>query len=130
MIGLWVVDAACAGSDPEAWFPDHGRRAEETVVRVCGGCPVRQECLEYALPRPELVGVWGGLTASQRDQARRRAARGQARVERVIDPRSCAWCEAVFVPPQPWSKYCSGSCRRAVYDARTGRRPTHRAPNR
>jgi WhiB family transcriptional regulator, redox-sensing transcriptional regulator len=35
-------------------------------VRICGRCPVRQECLEHALDSPGLVGVWGGTTEVER----------------------------------------------------------------
>lgn len=33
---------------------------------VCGGCPVRQPCLEWALHSRERDGVWGGATERER----------------------------------------------------------------
>lgn len=36
---------------------------------VCYLCPVRRECLEYALAAGERWGVWGGLTTPERDRA-------------------------------------------------------------
>ncbi|MDN5915126.1 MAG: WhiB family transcriptional regulator [Pseudonocardia sp.] len=33
---------------------------------VCGGCPVRAECLEYALRVGEDFGIWGGLDEAER----------------------------------------------------------------
>jgi hypothetical protein len=35
--------------------------------RICRSCPVRSECLDYALTYPvtDLHGVWGGLTPRQ-----------------------------------------------------------------
>lgn len=55
----------CAQTDPEEFFPEHG---ESTALaqRVCGACPVRAECLEYALDRGERYGIWGGTSEQQR----------------------------------------------------------------
>lgn len=44
--------------------------AEETRKRlqaklVCQGCPVRAECLEYAVLW-DCVGIWGGMTTKER----------------------------------------------------------------
>ncbi|MGH3500941.1 MAG: WhiB family transcriptional regulator [Nocardioidaceae bacterium] len=72
----WMEDALCAQTDPEVFFPDKGQSAKQ-AKRVCARCPVQQPCLAYALDRPELQGVWGGLTERERRQlrtARREAA--------------------------------------------------------
>ena len=37
-------------------------------------CPVRDECAGYALATDERYGVWGRLTAAERQQRRRRPA--------------------------------------------------------
>jgi WhiB family redox-sensing transcriptional regulator len=71
----WWFSALCRGVDPELWFPDRGgdtRPAKE----VCRGCPVRTECLEYALGNSERFGIWGGLSERERRALRqfRRAA--------------------------------------------------------
>jgi WhiB family redox-sensing transcriptional regulator len=56
---MW--DAACAGADPELFFPKEQREpANREAKRVCAGCPVRDECLEYSLVTREEFGVWGG----------------------------------------------------------------------
>jgi WhiB family redox-sensing transcriptional regulator len=39
---------------------------------VCGGCSVREECLEMALATPWLIGVAGGLTPAERRKIRGR----------------------------------------------------------
>lgn len=41
------------------------QRREERAKRVCRSCPVVQECLSHAL-RTESYGVWGGMTARER----------------------------------------------------------------
>ncbi len=34
--------------------------------RICGGCPVQDDCLDWALATNEPHGVWGGLSAHER----------------------------------------------------------------
>ena len=68
----WTVDAACADADPSVFFVDHGRPATE-AKQMCAGCPVRAECLDFALESHERFGIWGGLTDKERRvEARRR----------------------------------------------------------
>ena len=33
---------------------------------ICSGCPVRQECLDYALDSRQAYGIWGGKTPTER----------------------------------------------------------------
>jgi WhiB family transcriptional regulator, redox-sensing transcriptional regulator len=70
--GSWMDEALCAETDPEAFFPERGGSTRE-AKRVCNGCPVRAECLEYALTNDERFGVWGGLSERERRRLRRRA---------------------------------------------------------
>lgn len=42
---------------------------------MCAACPVRAECLAYALGRPDKHGIWGGMTEDERDAERRRRQR-------------------------------------------------------
>ncbi len=66
-----MPDAACRGMGPDVFFPDrHGSALE--AKRVCGGCVHRPECAEYAIARPELLGIWGGLSEKERRRKRRR----------------------------------------------------------
>jgi WhiB family transcriptional regulator, redox-sensing transcriptional regulator len=51
------------------WFSERGQTSAP-AKEVCGRCLVQQECLEYALADPDLMGVWGGM--SQRERARQR----------------------------------------------------------
>jgi WhiB family transcriptional regulator, redox-sensing transcriptional regulator len=68
----WRLDALCAETDPEAFFPEKGGSTRE-AKRVCSGCAVRVECLESALANDERFGIWGGL--SERERRRLRLAR-------------------------------------------------------
>ncbi len=71
----WQERARCRDLDVEMFFPEKGRAAR-AAKRVCMECPVRAECLEYALRRRETEGVWGGLTPTER----RRLARERRRI--------------------------------------------------
>lgn len=85
LVGLipeWTRDAVCAQIDPELFFPDKGG-STATAKKVCAGCPVRRQCLEYALEHESGAagthtsypsGIYGGLSELRRE---RRDERGQ-----------------------------------------------------
>lgn len=68
----WQVDALCAQTDPEAFFPEKGGSTRD-AKKVCGACNVKQECLDYALGNDERFGIWGGLSERERRKLKRRA---------------------------------------------------------
>lgn len=79
-VDAWRDEAACRGASVEAswWFPEgYGaqQRSPARALAVCATCPVRRECLEYALSVPERHGVWGGMTESERRREQRRRDR-------------------------------------------------------
>jgi WhiB family redox-sensing transcriptional regulator len=71
----FMQHGACADDeiDPEMFFPiseaDTARIAQAKLI--CADCPVKAQCLEYALAHG-LEGVWGGMTDAERDALRRR----------------------------------------------------------
>jgi len=65
----WRLQALCAETDPEAFFPEKGGSTRE-AKRVCNGCAVRAECLEFALANDERFGIWGGLSERERRRLR------------------------------------------------------------
>ncbi len=69
----WQERALCAETDPEAFFPEKGGSTRE-AKKICTGCEVRAECLEYALANDERFGIWGGLSERERRRLRRRTA--------------------------------------------------------
>jgi WhiB family redox-sensing transcriptional regulator len=69
----WFIDALCAQVDNDIFFPDKGE-STRAPKSICAACPVRNECLEYALTHNERYGVWGGLSERERRQLRRRAS--------------------------------------------------------
>ncbi len=68
----WHERALCSQTDPEAFFPEKGGSTRE-AKKICVGCEVRGECLEYALENDERFGIWGGLSERERRRLRRRA---------------------------------------------------------
>lgn len=69
----WMADAKCLNADPDVFFPEKGGSTRE-AKRVCGECPVRRECLAYALDNDERWGVWGGLAERERRKLKRLAS--------------------------------------------------------
>jgi WhiB family redox-sensing transcriptional regulator len=67
----WRLQALCAETDPEAFFPEKGGSTRD-AKRVCSGCTVRAECLEFALANDERFGIWGGLSERERRRIRLR----------------------------------------------------------
>jgi WhiB family redox-sensing transcriptional regulator len=37
---------------------------------ICANCPVQEDCLDWAMEQQEPYGIWGGLTARERDRLR------------------------------------------------------------
>ena len=68
----WQTDALCAQTDPEAFFPEKGGSTRE-AKKICTGCEVKAQCLEYALANDERFGIWGGLSERERRKLRKRA---------------------------------------------------------
>ena len=68
----WQTDALCAQTDPEAFFPEKGGSTRD-AKRICAGCDVRAECLDYALQNDERFGIWGALSERERRKLKRRA---------------------------------------------------------
>lgn len=80
----WQNDAACRQRGPGLFFAPDGEREPQRNVRerkakaVCARCPVRAECLSYAMERPERYGTWGGMGEDERASTRRRLLRKTA----------------------------------------------------
>lgn len=71
--GTWQEESLCSETDPDAFFPDKGSPSRAAKA-VCRRCPVRRECLDAALERDELFGIWGGLSREERVALKRRRA--------------------------------------------------------
>ena len=73
----------CAQSDPEAFFPkdyfdetpngdprSSSYENERMVKEICNNCPLKFECLLYAIQTGQ-HGIWGGTTERERKELRR-----------------------------------------------------------
>lgn len=69
----WHAKAACRGDGVDSFFPA-SHEDSSGVIAICVACPVKTECLNYALEDPSLKGVWGGTSARQRSRLRRQAS--------------------------------------------------------
>ena len=58
-------DALCLQVDDELFFPTKGGSTKQ-AKKVCGGCDVREQCLQYALEFGEEHGIWGGTSGRER----------------------------------------------------------------
>jgi WhiB family transcriptional regulator, redox-sensing transcriptional regulator len=61
----WHEEALCRGIGPGGFVTSHAK-LDDATAELCAACPVRQDCLDFALTIPELVGVWGGTTQAER----------------------------------------------------------------
>jgi WhiB family transcriptional regulator, redox-sensing transcriptional regulator len=81
----WRASACCRDSDAVHFFaPSHFERKPEKDRRegaaraLCAACPVRQQCLDYALLVQEPHGIWGGMNEMERRRVlRQRAAESE-----------------------------------------------------
>ncbi len=69
----WMVFGACRDADPDLFFAA-GKEQARGALAICATCPVRLDCLEYALEARERFGIWGGTTEKQRRRLVRRSA--------------------------------------------------------
>jgi WhiB family transcriptional regulator, redox-sensing transcriptional regulator len=66
----WQDRALCVNTDPAAFFPKVGGPVRE-AKKICLGCEVRWDCLDYALAHNERYGIWGGLSERERRRLKR-----------------------------------------------------------
>lgn len=55
----------CVEVPPKTFFPTD-EIGEDRAKRLCQGCPLLEQCLEFALVKGEKHGVWGGKTEKER----------------------------------------------------------------
>ena len=71
----WRDRAACKDSHPELFFPigSTGDALEEidAAKAICRSCPVRKDCLAFAVETNQESGVWGGMSEDERRRLRR-----------------------------------------------------------
>ncbi len=70
----WRDHAACRGQQTALFFPPPGGGAgvvSAEAVALCRSCPVRSQCLDYAMAT-QSVGIWAATTDEDRRRLHRR----------------------------------------------------------
>lgn len=106
--------ARCAVSrvDPDQWFPvavdvTAARGQAADAIAVCATCPVRADCLEFALRHGSDIGahgVWGGLVERERLSLRNRWLAGTTVTDLLREePKELTAVRALgrLLPPSP-----------------------------
>jgi len=69
----WMASGLCGQIGiPDRFYPSGGDTRE--VQKICEACPVRTECLQWALDNDERFGIWGGVGEKARRRMKRRSA--------------------------------------------------------
>ena len=72
---LWKDQANCVGIDTDLFFTSGESEGDDrdikNLTRICAACPVKIECLDYAVKYSQL-GWWGGTTEAERKRIRRK----------------------------------------------------------
>ena len=58
-------EPVCSQTDPEEWFPEKGG-SNRFAKEICGRCPLKEPCGQFAIMNKEHHGIWGGLSETQR----------------------------------------------------------------
>lgn len=67
----WLLHAACRGADSNIFFPPRGANRQMLQAKqICFTCPVRPDCLQYALDNHCIHGVFGGTSERERRRLR------------------------------------------------------------
>jgi WhiB family redox-sensing transcriptional regulator len=69
----WMALGKCRDMDPSVFFPSDGVGVR-TAQLICAECPMKSQCLEYALDNRMDDGVWGGTSERERRRILRSAA--------------------------------------------------------
>jgi WhiB family redox-sensing transcriptional regulator len=78
----WMTQALCSTVDNKAIFFEEQRVSiARTAKKICGECPVKNECFVHAIEHRE-VGIWGGMTTNERAKYLRAQRRAVVRPER------------------------------------------------
>lgn len=62
----WKASAACKGLPAAMFFGERWDGTTGQALRICDGCPVKRQCLDYAIDAGEIHGVWGGMAPNRR----------------------------------------------------------------
>jgi WhiB family redox-sensing transcriptional regulator len=104
LMGDWVDRAACAGLDPQLFHPEWGE-VPDAAKAISQSCPVRADCLDWALRTNQQYGIWGGLSVGARRRLR------HTNPEPTLGARAGRCCGARYRPGRRNQRFCSADCR-------------------
>lgn len=90
----WMRHAACRDQDPEVYDTDDDLYPSPEIR--CPACPVRTECLAFALEGRE-SGTWGGESRKERDKLF---------LVRKRPRRTCPKCDGTDIHTSDGKGYC------------------------
>ena len=70
-----LEEGACRDEDPEIFFPDRNMPTWGKAKAICDKCPVRMQCLQWAIENKEQHGIWGGMVYRERLEYKRKYKR-------------------------------------------------------
>ena len=135
----WQDRAACRDMKPEVFFPDAPEdnptnnhpvmQAYEEARQICMRCPVREECLTYAMTCSimedvigEPDGMWGGAAPYERKKYRKVFhATGTIPWDLLVKPPKPTHCPLGHILTPGHGSYCGVCVRRKARLAREGR---------
>jgi hypothetical protein len=59
----WLADSLCSKKENKhmiEWFFSEEPEEKYAAKNLCFACPVRKDCIKYALEEKQIWGVWGG----------------------------------------------------------------------
>jgi hypothetical protein len=68
----WKKEAACKNMGVTLFFNKRTPTERNETINLCNSCPVKKQCLEYALEFEKAdslrIGIWGGLNPYERSE--------------------------------------------------------------
>lgn len=117
----WRDESSCKGMPAAIFFVERGE-SDRPAKAICATCPVKQQCLDFALESGEQHGVWGGTSERQRRRMRAKLP-GFRAVKPVAECGTQAGAYRHYARHEP----CCDACREARRDADRRRRYGTRA---
>lgn len=120
--GDWYLRGLCRTMDPAMFFPGRGEPTEPAKA-VCAQCPVRAECLDYAMSTAQKYGIWGGT--SERERRARRSAIYRAIHDMPVEHGTRTMFARHRSAPDVWGPPCD-ACREAERTYNSAKRRNYR----
>lgn len=80
----WATKGACRGVETSFFYPERGD-STSAIKATCRPCPVKGECLRYALEAREKFGTWGGASENDRRRMLSAIGKGMATVDGLVE---------------------------------------------